>query len=420
LGWWGIFGHTDNYDAERPDELEYLCCKALGHDMSMSFQGLRPSANPSNARQDEYLEMIGRYERLRLSGHFSESVKARLREPKKEFHLVQSPDGEWQFIPTDYAEHKVTGLGDGSNAWAVNNRFAAQPPSLRIQALYGAAPYDGPENMLLAGFGEGQEFNTVKTAGSVTCSLTTTTDRVKAGHYSGCYVAKSNRAERRGAWACVTKEFSPPIDIRKYGAIGVWIHGDGKGELLNFQLTNLPHYWEGGQTCSEHYVTVDFTGWRYVELLLRERDAERHGDYAWPYNPIYGIYRAGLRRQCVTKLTVYYNDLPPDKETKCYLSPIKALPAVKVKLKDPTVTIGGRTVVFPVELESGCYIEFNSPDDCKLYDPNGKVIRDVKPQGEVPTLSAGENEVKFTCGGMQGYNLRATVSVITHGEPLRK
>ena len=57
---------------------------------------------------------------------------------------------------------------------------------------------------------------------------------------------------------------------------------------------------------------------------------------------------------------------------------------------------------------------------CENYDVDGKVIRDVKPQGETPTLNAGENEVKFTCGGTQGYNLRATVSVITHGEPLRE
>jgi len=122
----------------------------------------------------------------------------------------------------------------------------------------------------------------------------------------------------------------------------------------------------------------------------------------------------------VSLLNLYYNNVPPGQTVTCYLSPIKALPVVKVKLKDPSVAIGGRTIIFPVELESGCYIEFNSPDDCKLYDPDGKVIRDVKPQGEIPTLNAGENEVKFTCGGTQGYNLRATVSVITHGEPLRE
>ena len=43
-------------------------------------------------------------------------------------------------------------------------------------------------------------------------------------------------------------------------------------ELLNLQLTNAR---ERSLVYDEHYVTVDFTGWRYCEFLLRERDAHR-------------------------------------------------------------------------------------------------------------------------------------------------
>jgi len=419
LGWWGIFGPSDNHDALWPDELEYLCSKALGHEMSMSFQGLQPSAHPANARQDEYLKTIGRYEKLRLSGYFSESVKENLRVPGDEFHLVQAADGEWQFLHTDYMAHKVTGSTDGSSDWTVTNRFASQQPGLRIQALYGAAPYDGAESMILADFGDPRQFSDAETAAQVTASLTPSTELVKVGDASGCYVAGSDRAERRGAWARVVKEFSPPLDIRKYGAIGLWIHGDGKGEILNFQLTNLPHYWEGGQTCSEHYVTVDFTGWRYVELLLRERDAGRHGDYAWPYQPIYGIYRAGLHRECVTKLTIYYNNLPPGREVKCYIGPIKALPVVKAQLLNPRVTVGGKQIVFPVTMESGQYIEFDSMSDCKLRDARGAVIREITPEGNVPTLAPGENAVRLACDASETHACRANVTVVCRGDVLR-
>ena len=419
LGWWGIFGPSGSHDAEWPDEVEYLCCKALGHDMSLSFQGLRPSGRPPNARQDEYLTMIGRYEKLRLSEYFSESMKEKLRVPGDEFQLIQSSDGEWQFLPTVYQGKKVIGADDGSSAWTVNHRFDAQRPGIRIQALYGAAPYDGPESMLLADFGEQQEFKVVKTAGEVTCRITPSFAQVKAGASSACYTAKSSRTERRGAWAYVLKEFSPPIDIRQFGAMGMWIHGDGKGEILNFQLTNLPHYWEGGQTCSEHYVTVDFIGWRYIELLLRERDAERHGDYAWPYRPIYGIYRAGLHRECVTKLTIYYNNLPPGEEVKCYISPIKALPAVKRKLVNPSLTVGDERVVFPVTLESGQYIECDSLSGCELRDARGAVIREVTPKGDVLMLTQGENAVDFACETLAGQAFRAQVTLITRGSVLR-
>lgn len=419
LGWWGIFGPTDSHDALWPDELEYLCSKALGHDMSMSFQGLRPSAQPANARQDEYLETIGRHEKLRLSGYFSESVKEKLRVPGDEFHLVQAADGEWQFSQTDYMAHKVTGSTDGSSDWTVTNRFASQQPALRIQALHGTGPYDGAESMMLADCGDPRQFSDVGTAPRVTAGLTPSTELVKAGDASGCYVAKSDRAERRGGWARVIKEFSPPIDIRKFGALGLWIHGDGKGEILNFQLTNLPHYWEGGQTCSEHYVTVDFKGWRYFELLLRERDAGRHGDYAWPYSPLYGIYRAGLRRQCVTKLTIYYNNLPPGEEVKCYISPIKALPTVKRDLANPSLAIAGKRIVFPLALESGQYVEFNSMSDCRLRDARGAVIREIMPEGDVPTLASGENAVRLACDASDTHTCRANVTVICRGDVLR-
>jgi len=32
---------------------------------------------------------------------------------------------------------------------------------------------------------------------------------------------------------------------------------------------------------AEHFVVVDFTGWRHFELI--EPVAERHANYAWPY-----------------------------------------------------------------------------------------------------------------------------------------
>ena len=427
LGWWALLGPSADWDAQLPDEIEYLCCKALGYDAPMSFQGVYPSQQPANARQDEYLKMIGQYERLRLTGYFSDSVKARLKAPKEEFRLVQAQNGVWHFIPTDYATHKVTGLRDGSNTWTVrfahgrlrltvNNRFDAQPVRLRIQALHSAAPYDSADGLVLAEFDKEGEFGVREAASGVTHALTSSTEQVKGSEVSGCYSAENTMAQRRGAWAEIGKVFSPPLDLRRYGALGVWVYGDGKGELLNLQLRDPPQYYHG--TYDEHYVDVDFTGWRYFELLLRERDAERHGDYVWPYSGTYQIYRSPLVREHVSALNLYYNNLPPSDSVKCYLSPIKALPTVKVKMENPSVTIGGKRIVFPVTLESGQYIEFASTSNCKLYDERGAVVEEIKPQGEAPTLAAGENTVTFTCAPPEGYNARANVTVISSGEPL--
>jgi hypothetical protein len=94
------------------------------------------------------------------------------------------------------------------------------------------------------------------------------------------------------------------------------------------------------------------------------------------------------------------------------------LPLVEGKLRHPSVTVGGQTILFPVEIESGCYLEFRSRSDCQLYGPQGELVAAVEPQGDVPLLEAGENQVKFTCEAPEGVSARAYVTVISQGEPM--
>ena len=50
-------------------------------------------------------------------------------------------------------------------------------------------------------------------------------------------------------------------------ALGLWVKGDGSGALLNVQIRSPREY----QDCiSDHYIDLDFAGWRCVEILLRE------------------------------------------------------------------------------------------------------------------------------------------------------
>ena len=413
LGWWVIKGPSVDSRAMFPDEMEYLCLKSLAWDAPLSLQGVNPGPNPPNARQGEYLAMLGQYERLRLEGHIPESVKEKLRAPGAEFHLVRETDKRWDFIPVRYIKHKITGLKDGSSSWTVRNPFGPQPVKLRIEALHSCLPYDSEGAIVIA---MPEEFKVVQTANGVECAVVSSADKVKRGRNSLCFTARNRTNARRGAWARAMKSFSPPLNVSKYGAIGVWIYGDGKEELLNLQLRHPRYHYFADD---EHYVDVDFRGWRYFELLLRERDAERYGDYVWPYGSIYSIYRAPLVRGEVCELNLYYNNLPPDEEVRCYLSPIKALPTVKVKLANPSISIGDKRLIFPVELESGQYIEFTSPDECRLYDESGALVTRIIPQGEVPILEAGENDVIFRCDPTQGYNARAEVTLISSGEPIR-
>lgn len=148
-------------------------------------------------------------------------------------------------------------------------------------------------------------------------------------------------------------------------------------------------------------------------------EGERYADYSWPYGGMYQVYRELVRMNAVEKLNLYCNNVPAKGEATCYLSPIKAIPIVKAKVRNPAVTIRGKTIRFPVEIETGYCLEYRSPTDCGLYGPQGEFVAEVTPEGDAPLVEPGTNDVTFTCAANGSQRPRAYVSVITEGEALR-
>ena len=206
--------------------------------------------------------------------------------------------------------------------------------------------------------------------------------------------------------------FNPPIDLTEFDALGVWIYGDGQGELLNFQLTNPIQFWP---TFNEHYVKVDFQGWRYFELLCRERNADRYADYVWPYQDTSGVYRSPLIHDHVSALNIWYNCLPPGREAICCLGPVKALRTVKTRVKNPAIKAGGNEILFPVVLESGSSLEFGGGTECSVFDERGKLLQNVHVNGPTPVLATGDNRMEFRCEAVTGLQPRAKITAISTG-----
>jgi len=434
LGWWAFKTWSEQQgEPTFADDIEYLCGKCLGTDTGLSIMGINPDNISDIPALPRFAAIMKRYENLRHANYFPESVKAKLRVPSDEFTLIQNPDGEWKLIPIQYAKHKVEGINAWSNIWQTHNKFGRQPLQLRIEALMSAGPYSSPENVTLVDFSNAEDFPDRTVAPGITADLQPSSVKVKAEQIkgtriceaktrSGCYTVSNTLDNRQGTWAKMSKVFSPPLNLNQQQGMGVWVYGDGQGEILNFQMRSLEHL-AGG--IGEHYVIVDFTGWRYFELI--EPEGERYANYSWPYGNIYSIYRESVNYSQVETLSLWYNNLPPNKTVTCYLSPIRALPLVKVKVRHPAVTVGDKTITFPVEIESGCYLEFHSMSDCKLYGPQGELISEVEPQGDTPIIEAGENQVKFTClpvcceqtGDIPNdISARAYVTVISQSESL--
>src|SRR5439155_18289954 len=138
--------------------------------------------------------------------------------------------------------------------------------------------------------------------------------------------------------------------------LGVWVQGDGQGAVLNLQLRCPEHIVAG---LGEHYIVVDFTGWRYFELV--EPESRRWAQDSWPYGDPYSIYRESVSFNQVSSFSLWFNQLPPGKAVTCHLSAVKAIPLSKSALRRPSVTVGGKTMLLPVELESGSHLEVIPP-----------------------------------------------------------
>ncbi len=262
------------------------------------------------------------------------------------------------------------------------------------------------------------EFTYEWTANGVSGGIKNSAEKTVSGETSAIFSARSSGVSpREGSWIHMEKNFEPWLNLEKNQALGVWIKGDGNGELLNFRVEGPLHLSHG--TRGDHFVKIDFTGWRYFELV--EIESAEFSNYVWPNaGNIYNSYLFSVQFNNVDKLQLWYNNLPAGKEVSCLVGPIKAIPTVAGTIENPSITIGGEKIVFPVRMESGMYLEFLSFSDCKLYGSKGELLKEVTPIGENPNLVNGRNEISFSCDGPEAVNARMQVSVIGEGKPLKK
>ncbi|HPW75998.1 MAG TPA: hypothetical protein PLJ32_08465 [Kiritimatiellia bacterium] len=418
FGWWGL--RTWDGPKTEPtysDDIEYLCCKMIGNNAGLSLNCLiDETALQAHPVYRDFLAMIKQYEELRHQNYFSNDVRAKLRQVGKEFTLFREADGRWNFKPVSYQKHKVCGLQHPSASWTIDNEHAAQPLKLRLEALVSVAR--DPSPVVLLDAENTGEFRVREAADGVTAALKPAGLVVPAtgeaaveftGHSTGAAV-------REGAYVSLGKTFDPPLNLGNKLAVGVWVHGGGSGALLNVRLlTRLPNW-----RMSNHYVLLDFKGWKYVELV--ESESTRSSDYLWPNSSVgyyvYSHYTGRATYDKITSVEFWFNNLPPNQTVSCKLGPVKALDIVTEKITNPSVTLNGATLTFPVTMESGMYLELKQQGACKLHDKDGKTVCDVVPKGDVPLLKNGPNEVTFQCEKPDQADARVQITLFAEGNPL--
>ncbi len=256
-------------------------------------------------------------------------------------------------------------------------------------------------------------------AEGVSGSISIRGENTPVGGRSGIFTAFSNdHSPKEGSWIKMEKNFDPWLDLSGNQGLGVWVMGDGNGQLLNFRIGSPYHLSFGAR--GDHFIKVDFKGWKYFELV--EIESSDFSNYIWPDSGfyVYDSYRHTVQFRSVDKLQIWYNNLPAGKEVKCLIGPVRALPLAAVTINNPQISIGKETLIIPVRMEPGMYLELLSSSVCRLYSPRGEILQDIRLTGSMPELKKGDNEVSFKCTSAEGINPRVQVTVISEGEPLIK
>ena len=416
FGWWNFQQfNPPQVEPTYPDVIEYLGARLIGWDAGVSLTGSidrdRLNEVPLFRRAVDILRTC---EELRRDKAFGERIRAKLREPGKEFSLFRDTSGKWRFRPAHYDSHIVSGSELWSTSWIAKNPFSEQPVKFRLEVLMSAESYYDANNIVLAEFSNLSQFEgPPRAADGVTASLDETSEGPEgAGIFSA---TNSGKVPHNAAWARIVRKFSPCLNLKNHQAIGVWIEGDGSEQIIAIRLESPRHISFGA--VADRYITVDFTGPKLFTLV--ETESARWSDYIWNDGKwLYNVYREKVDFSRVESLSIWYNNLPTDKKTKCTIGTIKALPMVACTVKNPVVTVNGKAIVLPVKMQSGSYLEFDAGSDCVLYSSKGEIINRVRPNGTVPLFLAGENELRFSSNAVDGPAQRVKITVISHGKML--
>lgn len=416
LGWWGFQTfNPPQIEPTYPEVIETLGARLIGWDAGISLTaGIDREALRATPLFRRAVETLRTCEELRHAGAFDARARAALREPGSRFLLVTNAAGRPRFRRVVPQERILSPAEPWTLAWPVTNAFQPQFLRFRLEALMSAAPPADPKALLLADPARtnGGPWKAASADG-VTFTWTPVPNRSDAG----CWLAATNAGKvvRNAAWARLERRFDPVLNLKEQQALSFEIEGDSSGAVIAVRLESPRAIAYGA--VADRYLDVDFTGPRTLTLV--ETESTRWSDYVWndgkhPYN----VYRETIDFGVVESVSVWLQNLPSGRETRCRLGPVRAVPLRAGRLKNPRLNVGGQVIEFPVELTSGGWLEGAGPGDCAAYGARGEPLGKVTPRGDWPRLPAGATAMQFTCEPSEPAAPRARITVFSQGADL--
>ncbi len=354
------------------EEVEYLGSKSLAYDSGLSYLdislGTLPPAAVSNGK------ILKTFDTLRRKHYFGPAICERVQEPGKHFHLQKNGDS-YALVPAEYTTFRPEITAETSEAHCVlTNQFFAQKPYIRLENMYAVEDsYDDSEAVELVPF-----------------------DRTLA------------------AAALTTRKFEEPfLNIHDRLGMGMWVFGDGKGQILNVRVES-PFFRNSGST--DHYARLDHSGWKYIEFA--EAQSGEFPQYHWPAGKggVYAEFRQRIFYDTVSEINVMVAG--PTEGLR--FGTLKALPIHETVLRNPSIEVSGKKITFLGEIPSGCYAEFLPDEDpnassIPILDPCGNEVGRLTLDGEVPEIPSGAADVT-----LQGDSPRTRWTFGLFSEPLKE
>ncbi len=393
IGWYYWFRDV------RPDQIEYVCAKAVGVEGSISLETSR-EALERLAQSRQMMETIGAWERCRAADPFGAEIKAKLREPKKDFKVFGAGKS-WSLYRAAYEEPVTVDQLDGrQNVWTIKNELGVTcdlgvelvrgsrpvptadygaPGALTIETFDDATPYAGSQRNDFEKFVQGGDKQLTETGpvrSGVTQRYTLSKDDPRVG--PACLVYAAENQGEAGGWGGIGRRFAQPLDLKEYRALALWLHGDGKLETIRVQLR------DSAGKYADWTLPINFTNWRLVSFDLPQ---------------------SGFDASRVEYLLFYFNNIPEKMKVEVRFDDVKLLKALQPPgaIGRPVLEINGRAVEFPVELSAKQAITVAGPDGVKLWPGGMAASKSLKLQPDAFRLKPGENKVTFTTSQPKTY-----------------
>jgi hypothetical protein len=416
MGWWRFGGAALDWEATRMEDVEYLLAKAAGNDATHGLQ-TDPASLAAHGLGEECLEAVHSWSDAQRAGAFSAEQRAKLREKGRDFRLEPAGDGQWNLTEVVYSPLHWLCPGSGrqtpvdpnrdvlsfttadeahlGQVCRVRNPFGPQPLRFELRAL-GSLDHEDPRNILLSTMPPeafGWERDLHDEAPRLQVSAATVAGRAGYG-----IRADYPAVDKPSYCTRVIASLGQPLNLQQHRGLGIWVRGDGQGELLFLELV--------ARDCKrQYYVPIDFTGERYFEFPLGEMCLGRYYAYDWNHWSGFAswwVTLKGFDYGQVDRLTLGLNRIPPGRSVACAVAGVQALKELGTSLLDPSIALDGAQLAFSAVVPPGGYLLYQGGAAGEVRDANYRLLATVPPQGAPLTIPQGDSELRVAYSGDGG------------------